>query len=160
MGLEAHEAHRPMLTPRQIELIQDSFATATKAPEEVIENLFWRLFALDPGLRYLFPEDLTDLHRRFGFMLGFLIHRLDRWDEIAPRLRNLGVRHISYGVQARHYETFGQALMETLNDVLLDADSECIAAWNFLYERVSSTMIAAECEEFTVGASSDHMRAR
>jgi len=147
-----------MLTQRQIELIQDTFGTASTRADEVMEHLFQNLFGLDPGLRYLFPQDLGELKRRFGFMLGFLVHRLEEWDEIAPRVRNLGVRHVSYGVQVRHYETFGQALMKTLRDVLLlDDDSECVGAWRALYELVSTTMIAAPCEVAKVSVSSNRV---
>jgi hemoglobin-like flavoprotein len=132
-----------MLTQRQIELIQDTFGTASVRADEVMDHLFQNLFDLDPGLRYLFPQDLGELKRRFGFMLGFLVHRLEEWDEIAPRVRNLGVRHISYGVQVRHYETFGKALIGTLDEILgIGAETEPGKAWADLYSLVSSTMIA------------------
>lgn len=143
-----------MLTTRQIDLIKESFARASSDPEPIVESLFDNLFRLDPGLRFLFPEDLSALHRRFGFMLGSLIHRLDRWDEISPRLQNLGVRHVAYGVQVRHYKVFGEALMATLLEHHhVEPHSDCASAWTALYELVTTTMIAAGCVDSTEGVA-------
>ena len=133
-----------MFANSQIQLIQQSFAKSDTKGEEVIAYLLQSLFRRDPGLRYLFPAELQDLKRRFGFMLGHLVRRLDRWDEIVPRLRNLGVRHVSYGVEERHYQTFGLALLEALERVLdISQDSQAGLAWKELYAQVSAEMISA-----------------
>lgn len=133
-----------MLSTQQIQLIQQSYAAADSRPEALIARLFERLFELDPGLRYLFPADMEGLVRRFGFMLGFLVHRLDQWDDIVPQLRNLGIRHISYGVRTCHYKVFGEAFMDAVLDCLgPPSDSEATSAWSHLYREVSEIMVAA-----------------
>lgn len=135
------------LTPHQRDLVQSSFAKLSADPDAATIAMLGRLFALDPGLRYLFPEDLSDQKRRLMSMIGLIVRRLDDWDHVEPRLRNLGLRHISYGVKPSDYATFGQAMQETLCERLgLGTGSEVLAAWAQVFQTVAETMIEAGCD--------------
>jgi len=141
---KAQGALLTMLSSQEIKTVQKTFGGTDMPPELAIRSLFDSLFELDPSLRFMFPEDLSDLVRRFSFMLGFLVHRLDDWDSIVPRLTNLGIRHHSYGVRIKHYETMGRALMNTLEKCMgIAQDSTEMSAWQALYKEVSNVMISA-----------------
>jgi len=112
--------------------------------ESTTMELFEQLFAIDPRLRFLFPEDLHDQKHRLMSMIGFIVRKVERWDFVEPRLRNLGVRHVSYGVSAADYASFEQAMLAVLKKKLqLDDDSEVLRAWSALFHAVSNTMIDA-----------------
>jgi methyl-accepting chemotaxis protein len=129
------------ITERQIELLQISIVEMSAQGDKVTAEFYARLFQVDPGLRYLFPDDLTDQRHSLTFMMDFIVRRLHRWDEIRPRLRNLAIRHVSYGVRPADYGTFGKAMIETLADY--EEDAETVAAWKALFESMSATMIEA-----------------
>jgi hemoglobin-like flavoprotein len=56
-------------------------------------------------------------------------------------LKNLGARHVGYGVQDRHYDTVGTALIWTLQKGLGEAfTDELCEAWLTAYQLLSSVM--------------------
>jgi nitric oxide dioxygenase len=59
-----------------------------------------------------------------------------------PSARELGKRHKSYGVQPRHYDVFGDAMLWTL-EIALGAswDKEMAAAWKATYDLLAAAMI-------------------
>ncbi|MFO1250474.1 MAG: globin domain-containing protein [Inhella sp.] len=63
---------------------------------------------------FFFKSDLGDQGQRLLAMLGQAVALLDRPERLLPVLRQLGARHQGYGVQASHYTTVGQALLDTL----------------------------------------------
>jgi hemoglobin-like flavoprotein len=130
------------LTDRQITLLQASIAEMSADGDKISADFYERLFVLDPGLRYLFSNDMVEQHHSLIFMMGFVIGRLRSWTEICPRLRNLAIRHASYGVRTEDYATFGKAMMDTLSQH--QSDAETLVAWACLFEAISATMIEAQ----------------
>jgi hemoglobin-like flavoprotein len=130
------------LTDRQIDLLQASIADMVTDGDKISADFYRRLFDLDAGLRYLFSNDLEDQQHSLIFMMGFVVRRLHNWEEICPRLRNLAIRHVSYGVRVEDYATFGKAMLETL--YRHQRDHETLAAWGCLFEAISTTMIEAQ----------------
>jgi hemoglobin-like flavoprotein len=58
-------------------------------------------------------------------------------------LRQLGARHVDYGVLPEHYETVGQALLDTLAQGLGPAfTGEVEEAWREAYMLIADTMQA------------------
>ena len=80
--------------------------------------------------------------------LGFVVHGLDRADTILPTVRELARRHVTYGVEERHYPIVGQALIETLAAGLGTAFTPAVReAWEAAYGLLASVMIAAARED-------------
>ena len=80
-------------------------------------------------------------------MIGVAVASLDRIDEIVPVVRMLGRRHVGYGVEPRHYDTVGAALLWTLKHGLGTAFTpEVREAWTAAYGTLASTMKAAAYE--------------
>jgi len=132
------------LTPEQRDLVQSTFSALAADPDGATVAMLERLFVLDPGLRYLFPEDLNDQKRRLMSMIGLIVRRLDDWEYVEPRLRNLGLRHVSYGVKPSDYATFGQAMQDVLAERLgLVSESAALKAWAIVFESVAETMVEA-----------------
>jgi hemoglobin-like flavoprotein len=74
-------------------------------------------------------------------MLAMAVNGLDRFDQVAPTLAELGKRHVSYGVRAHHYATMERALMDTLQSRLGDEfDEAAQRAWTRAYRLFAETM--------------------
>ena len=128
----------------QINLVRESFAKVEPVAEEAAVLFYVRLFELDPDLRPLFKNDIREQGLKLMQMIGFAVRGLDRPEELLPAVRALGARHVAYGVEDRHYETVGAALLWMLEQALgagFTADTK--QAWTEVYELLSRTMMDA-----------------
>jgi hemoglobin-like flavoprotein len=135
------------MNPSTPALVQASFAQVQALGPQVATLFYARLFEIDPELRRLFKSDLGDQGQRLLAMLGQAVALLSQPERLLPVLRQLGARHQGYGVEARHYATVGQALLDTLEAGLGAAFTPALrAAWTEVYGVVAQTMQAGATE--------------
>jgi hemoglobin-like flavoprotein len=130
-----------MVTSRQKTLVQDSFAALQPIVEDATALFYRRLFEIDPAVRRMFPEDLTNQRRKLAQMLTAAVKGLDHLDRLVPVVQDLGRRHSGYGVTDGHYEIVGSALLWTLEKGLGPAFTpELRDAWATVYGVLASVM--------------------
>jgi hemoglobin-like flavoprotein len=132
-----------MLTKTEIEMVQGDWKKVLPIADAAAGLFYGRLFDLDPSLRPLFKDDLTEQKKKLLQTLNAAVTGLDNLPSLVPVLQALGKRHTDYGVVAAHYATVGSALIWTLKKGLgagFTAVHE--AAWAKVYDLVSKTMIA------------------
>ena len=135
------------MTPRDIELVQDSFAKVTPIADQAAAMFYARLFELDPALKSLFRGDMAEQGKRLMAMIGAAVQGLDDLESLVPVVQDLGRRHRRYGVKTGHYESVGRALLDTLAQGLGEAFTDDVKrAWTTVYGVLSTTMIAAAQE--------------
>jgi len=141
-----------MPTPRQITVVQESFAAVAPIAADAADLFYQRLFTLDPSLRPLFPDDLEEQKRKLMQMLGLAVKGLNQPERLVPVLEDLGRRHGTYGVKDEHYDVVGEALLWTLAKGLGDAFTpEVEEAWLEVYGLIASTMKDAANQPTPVG---------
>lgn len=129
---------------RQIDLVRHSFALVQPIATQAAALFYDNLFQADPSLRGLFRGDMVHQGERLMSMIGGAVNLLDRPDALVPVLRQLGARHLGYGVVDAHYATVGAALLLTLEQGLGEAFTpDTRAAWTEMYGIVSRTMTEA-----------------
>jgi hemoglobin-like flavoprotein len=132
------------MTPEQKRLVQESFEQLKPISQAAGRLFYVRLFDLDPSLSSLFKNDLDEQARKLMQMIGMAVKGLDRPQELLPAVEALGRRHVVYGVQDRHYETVGAALLWTLERWLGAAFTpEVKDAWRTVYKVLADAMKAA-----------------
>jgi nitric oxide dioxygenase len=132
------------MTPRQIQLVRETFAIVEPIADTAATIFYRRLFDLDPDLRALFPTDLTNQRRNRMQTLSVVVRNLDRLEGILPAVEALGRRHAGYRVRPDDFETVGAALLDTLEEGLGDAFTvEARGAWAAAYGLLASVMIGA-----------------
>ena len=142
------------MTPRQIELVQNSFSMIAPTLESTAMTFYERLFELDPSLRHMFQSPREEQARKLGHVLTVVVKGLSRPQQILSAVEELGRRHLIYGVRQEHYATVGAALLWTLQTGLGDAfTSEVREAWTCAYLFLSSTMQQAAANAETVPVS-------
>jgi hemoglobin-like flavoprotein len=125
------------------ELLRTSFAAAATDPGAFAQAFYERLFHLAPAARALFQEDIGMQREKFAQTLATVIAYLDDPQALAPELRRLGARHVSYGAEAAHYALVGEALLDTLAMAAPDGlDRRARTAWQRLYSWIASEMLA------------------
>ena len=136
------------MSPQQIELVQQSFTLVKPIAAQAAELFYGRLFTLDPALRPLFKGDITRQGQMLMSMIGAAVAGLRDLEALAPVVRQLGARHVGYGVRTEHYATVGEALIWTLDQGLGEKFTpEVREAWAATYALLSGVMQQGAMEE-------------
>jgi hemoglobin-like flavoprotein len=131
------------MTPEQLELVQSSYASLGSGTREMAKDFYARLFASDPTTKELFTESPDVMATKFADELGAIVEAITSYETFAPRVRDLAARHVRYGVQTRHYQPLGDALIATLAARLGPRwNPELEAAWRRAYNLVAELMMA------------------
>lgn len=129
------------MTPENQSLVRDSFARIAPIAPKAAALFYGRLFVLDPSLKDLFKGDMTEQGHKLMAIIGTAVAKLGELDTIISAVQDLGRRHLTYGVQPRHYETVGAALLWALEQGLGDAFTQPVkTAWTEAYTILSSVM--------------------
>jgi len=137
-----------MVTKEQVALVQNSFAAIAPIADDAAALFYRRLFELDPRLQAMFKGDMTEQRKKLRHMLTLAVKGLNRLEQLVPVVEDLGRRHVGYGVEDRHYETVGEALLWTLEKGLGPAFTpETKEAWVTVSGLLATTMKAAAAKE-------------
>lgn len=132
-----------------LESLETSFDLIAPRGEELMDEFYARLFAAAPAVRTLFPADLGKQKTMLLATLVLLRKSLRNLDAIAPKLRELGARHVAYGAQPEHYPVVGATLIASMAVIAgPEWKPEYERAWNAAFELVAAAMLegAAQAE--------------
>jgi hemoglobin-like flavoprotein len=74
--------------------------------------------------------------------INMVVMSLERIDSLIPTIRELGQRHVGYGVEESHYSQVGAALLWTLETGLGEHwSNDAEAAWTKAYQLLAGVMI-------------------
>jgi hemoglobin-like flavoprotein len=120
-----------------VERLEASLHAVSGRGAELADTFYAGLFARQPALRELFPEELGPQKRKLIASLGIIVGALRQPERLRAYLLSLGAEHGRYGVRAEHYPLVGQTLLAALREV---AGGEL---WDDLLERAWSEAYAA-----------------
>ncbi|HEY2280546.1 MAG TPA: globin domain-containing protein [Streptosporangiaceae bacterium] len=104
---------------------------------------YGHLFAIEPQTRAMFPPAMDGQRKRFYQALMRIAASSDE-ASLTGYLEGLGRAHRKFGVQKEHFDAFQQALAATWQRYAPEAWTDATAAaWETLFGRASSAMIAA-----------------
>ncbi|WP_299048680.1 globin family protein [uncultured Polaribacter sp.] len=126
---------------KTIELVQGTFEKVVPISDKAAEIFYGKLFEKDPSLKPMFKGDMKDQGKKLMSMIGTAVNGLNNLDALVPAVQNLGKGHAGYGVEDKHYDTVGAALLETLDAGLGEAFTpEVKKAWTEVYTVLATTM--------------------
>lgn len=129
------------MNSEQIHLVQSTFELVRPIAATAADLFYKRLFVLDPSLRPMFKGDLVDQGRMLMSMLNTAVNGLTHLESTIPVVRQLGARHVKYGVRDEHYATVGSALLWTLEQGLGDKFTPAVReAWTAAYGLLAGQM--------------------
>ena len=135
------------MTPEKIDLVQSSFKKVVPIAGTAADLFYDRLFTIAPELRSLFSDDLTEQKKKLISMLATAVGNLHQLDHIVTAVRELGQRHVGYGVAAVDYQPVGAALIWTLEQGLgTDFTPPVKAAWIEAYTTLAGVMTEAAAQ--------------
>ena len=129
------------MTPEQVDLVQRSWRSVLPVGGTAAELFYGKLFSLDPSIQHLFKDDMREQGRNLTAMISVAVGALSKPQRITLAVQQLGRRHAGYGVEQRHYELVGAALLWMLDQVLGEAFTPQVReAWSEVYTLLSNTM--------------------
>ncbi|MEO0476461.1 MAG: globin family protein [Planctomycetota bacterium] len=135
------------MTPEQVDMVQESWEKCVPIADTAAELFYGKLFELDPTLRPLFPEDMSDQKKKLMQMITTAVRGLKDLEALVPAVQALGKRHVGYKVTAPMYDTVGAALLDTLEKGLGEAwNDDLKEAWTLTYGTLAKVMIDASEE--------------
>jgi len=138
------------MNAHQRALVKGTFEQIRPLPKGTGLKFYGRLFELDPSLRPLFGDNLENQSAMFVTVLQGAVLGLVEEGFVPTVVRDLGARHERYRVEEPFYETFGEALLWTIGQLLGERFTpEVREAWSDAYETVAAAMkqSAAEARE-------------
>jgi hemoglobin-like flavoprotein len=129
------------MTAHQVLLVQQTFENVRPIAATAARLFYDRLFTLDPSLRSLFKGDMETQGHKLMQALAMAVGGLRAPESILPAVQALGARHRHYGVEPRHYDTVGTALLWTLEQGLGDGFTPDVReAWAAAYGLLAGAM--------------------
>lgn len=124
-----------------VALIKESWAEVEPRQDEVAKFFYAMLFSLDPATRDMFPVNMDTQRSRLMRAIVHFVQTVDRPDDLAPFLRQLGRDHRKFGVVNKHYESVGTALLAAVKKFLGDNWTRQVErAWAEGYTMMARTM--------------------
>lgn len=105
------------MTPDAIEQVRNSYAQLAGSDRQLSARFYERMFAAAPGLRALFPGDLTLLQGHFEAALALVVRNLHEVDTLKEALRDLGAQHVHWGARPEDYVIARDALVGAIGSL-------------------------------------------
>jgi len=129
------------LDANQIILVQSSWSKVIPNAGAAGESFYKRLFEVAPSTEELFSDEIEDQGRKLIQMITAAVINLNDLDRLVSVMKDLGNRHVGYGVQDEHHGSFVTALMGMLEQELGDAFTDDVkTAWNEAYMLLAGVM--------------------
>jgi NAD(P)H-flavin reductase/hemoglobin-like flavoprotein len=128
--------------------LKESFARVAAHGDEAVLFFYSDLFLRHPETRDLFPISMAAQRGRLIKALGRIVSEVDRVDDLADFLKELGRDHRKFGTQTEHYAPVGNSLLATLAHFSGEHwTSELAADWQAAYDLVAQVMTEAAAED-------------
>ena len=133
------------MTTQQVLHVKSTWAMVASLDTVTVGGLFYnRLFEIAPEVRPMFRAPIPEQSKKLFTMIGYVIYKLDKLEDIIDEVAKLAERHVQYGVKAEHYNVVAEALLWTLEQGLGEHWTEDVKeAWVLCYTTLAGAMIAA-----------------
>jgi nitric oxide dioxygenase len=139
---DAHPHRGPTRDPASIARLRAQYRTARAQGDALARFFYQELFTQHPATRALFKQDLDSQRANLLDSLDAVMEYLDRPSQQEAYLRELGARHVDYGVRPHHYAIVATLLADAIVRVLGDeADQHAREDWNALFRAVTDLML-------------------
>lgn len=135
------------MTPEQVTMIKDSWAMVLPIQEKAAELFYGKLFETYPEVKPYFKGDMSEQGRKLMAMINTAVNGLENLGPLVPAVKEMGKRHVGYGVKDEDYDKVAVSLLWTLEQGLGDAfNPDVKEAWTVMYTTVADVMKAGASE--------------
>ena len=132
------------LTPQQRALVKHTFTHIAPNHDNVARLFYDKLFEIAPELQPMFTHSMDMQRAKVMQMLAALVAAMDDPSHFSRMARELGKRHVDYGVLRNQYTLVEQALMWALEEACPDVmNTAALAAWKAAYALIADAAVTA-----------------
>jgi len=135
----------PPLTPDQIALIEISFARVLRSKAELAGRVYERFFDLEPDVRPLFGDDLSQQRAKIMRALSFTVRAMSSDEDLARMADGLARSHRKFYLQPGQLEHMAEAILSAFGDCLGAAFTPAMQdSWQAAFGRFLPMIAAAQ----------------
>lgn len=140
--------------PNQASLVRGSWPAIASSVDTLTTSFYGCLFEIDSSAARLFAGvDMTLQRSKLAQTLAVIVHAIDDPESLVRTVAALGRRHATYGIEDRHFDAVGVALLRALSTTLGPAfDRDLQDAWSEAYSLIAAVMRRALVRASTVVA--------
>jgi hemoglobin-like flavoprotein len=139
------------MTPRQIELVQSTYAQVRAEPRRAGETFCAQLAEIAPDLGPMFGAGKPARGEALVAALGVMVDGLTDIERLLPVISRIASHHRQNGARPEHHALVGETLIRSLEAHLGAAFTrETSEAWIAAYGALSEAMIDAACPETVI----------
>ncbi len=125
-----------------IERLESSFNLLAPRGPELVDRFYAHLFSENPGLRPMFPSDMSEQKKKLLGSLVLVIENIRNTEKLAQPLKDMGERHVGYGAAPEHYPVVRDTLVSVMAEMAGEAwNDQLTQDWNGALDFVSSVML-------------------
>jgi hemoglobin-like flavoprotein len=135
--------------PSPFTLAQRLIGLLLDDPTAFAAQFYANMFALRPELEGLFINGTAAQGAMLSHMLRSVVSGLGRRKHVTIALQTMGRKHVGYGVELNHYDTFRAAMLKTISDVVgKDLTREIEESWSKTFDVILGLMKEGAGAEF------------
>lgn len=140
----SHNSTNHQMTHTQIILVRQSWRKLDGISPILLGDVFYtKLFLDSPQLKKMFKTSKEEQAKKLIDMLHSIIINLERLSEFSDEIKAMAIRHMDYGVEPKHYNLVGNALIWTLKNALgKDWNQGLEEAWIACYTTLTQQMLS------------------
>jgi hemoglobin-like flavoprotein len=132
------------MTPKQVQLVRQSFDAIWPVRRELAAQFYHRFFELAPDAEGLFRSDMERQHLKLMDMIAAIVGTLEKHEMFQSIISYSGRQHAQFGAKPLHFTAFGDALIWGMEQQFgASFTPEMKEAWIKLYDAVQNEMIRA-----------------
>lgn len=136
------------MTPQQIDLIETSWQQLQTRADDIAPLFYCGLFVLDASIKRLFRSPMHMQEQKLLAMLDTIVTQLRQFDDLLDTVAALGQRHQGYGVQNKHFDLAGEAMLWAIEHCLGDAWTSSVnEAWSAAVDLLVEVMKGDEMRQ-------------
>lgn len=126
-----------------VRLLEASFLALAPKADELSTVFYDRLFAQHPGVRGMFPTDMTAQKVKLMDSIAMVIKGLRDPASFRGKLNELGQKHADVGTKAEHYPAVWDAMLWSMAKVAGPAWTPTLETeWRRALQLISAMMLA------------------
>ena len=116
--------------------------------EAFLARVMLRLADRSPGVRALFPKDMTPHYPKFFHALRRIVGNLHEFSKLEPGLTRLGGQLATRGVSATHLATVRVEFIATMRELAgLDWNEQIERDWDYALKAVGGAMMVGMAQQ-------------
>ena len=138
----------------RLDRLETSFQLLAPRGPELVDRFYAHLFSENPGVRPMFPKDMSGQKKKLLASLVLIIQNIRKTEALIEPLKEMVRRHVEYGTQPAHYPIVRDSLIGVMQDMAGSAwNQQLTEDWTAALNLVAGVMLEGAKEAASAKAN-------